>query len=351
MRRINVSISLGLLRLIPTSAIKTVLLTAVLLQAALLARAAAPPPGWSVNAANFQFNESLIIRLRYNNIPTNNNTNVVGVFAGSELRGVASPTIVNGQAYYFITAYSNTFCGENLQFRAYYAPNDQVYAVSETNVFCHNSTTGTLNQPLWLNIDPNADFPVSLNAIPADTTLRTIPFGTVNLADYLVSPDGDPVAWSVQPGANLSASVTNGVLTVNPVSSSWTGTDTVRITVTENTPNHFSATVTAYFTVLPFYAAPQFAAIPPQSIYQGGSFTNFDLDNYLTYSGPCRAFGIQSQAFSGAAANPFWPALPPGAQSMHLVVRPLFAEIQLAGTGSELAAFVNNTLVGKASPS
>ena len=317
----------------------------------LATEAGAAPPNWVVNPSNFQFNMSLVVRVNYSSVPTNDPDNIVGVFVGSELRGVATSTNIGGNMYYFITAYSNVFTGETLKFKAYYQPDDQVYATPETTVFTHNMSTGSIASPFWINIDPTADFPPALNPIPADTTLQTLAFDPVNLNNYLVSLDNDPVIWSATAGANLTASIVNGILTVTPVSNSWTGTDTVHITVTENTANQYSASVTAYFTVQTFYPAPVFSQIPPQSVFLGGTFSSFDLDNYLTYTGPCRAFGMAVFPFSGTVANPGWATVAPGAQSMTVVARPLFSDIQLAGAGAELAAFVNGTLVGKASPS
>ncbi len=312
---------------------------------------AAAPPNWNINPADYQFNMSMVMRIRYNNTPSNIPDNLIGVFVGAELRGVAAATNIGGEMYYYMTVYSNQFTGETLRFRAYYAPEDQVYATLESVPFYHhNSSVGTFDQPFWININPNNDFAPELLPIPADTTLQNIPFDPVPLNNYLLSLDGDPVSWSVQPGPNLTATVLNGVLTVSPVSPLWTGTDSVTIRATEQTANQYIAERRALFTVLPDYGPPVFGPVPGQHIYAGDTFQLFDLDQYLTFAGPCRAFGLDVFPYAGSATNPGWVDPAPAGPSMKMVVRPVFANQQLGAPGARLAAFVNGILVGTASP-
>jgi hypothetical protein len=309
------------------------------------------PPNWTVDPGAYQFNMSIIARVRYLGAPTNAAGNIVGVFVGNELRGVATPISVSGDMFYFITVYSNLASGENLKFRVYYQPNDAVYTSLQSLPFTTNALVGELPAPYWIDVDNTSDLPPHLNTIPNDTTLVSIPFESVDLASYLVSDDGDPVVYSVAPGANLNATVSGSVLTVSPVSGTWTGTDTVRVIATEQTANLKSAAVTPKFTVNAFYAPPVLGAIPAQSKNTGQPFDDYDLDNSLIFTGPCRAFDYYVTPFSGTATNPGWTAPPPGSGPMTVTARPLFDDIQLAGTGAELAAFRGSTLIGKASPS
>ena len=310
----------------------------------------AAPPNWSINPDDFEFNMSIILRVKYTGVPSNNVNNLVGVFVGNELRGVASPITILGDAYYYITAYSNLYTGETLHFRAYYAPNDAVYPTPETVNFIHNSTVGSIGSPFWIDIDPNADYPPELLPILADTTLQNIPFDPITLTDYLNSPDGDPVTWSAQPGPNLTATIVNGILTVTPVLNSWIGTDSVRIIVTENTPGQLADTITGWFTVLPDYGPPVWQTVPDQTIFQGDDFASFDLDDYLTFTGPCRQFDFDVFPFTGSDPDPAWPVVAPGSNPMTVIARPLFVDIQLAGAGAKLAGFVGGNLAGWAAP-
>ncbi|MDX2136445.1 MAG: T9SS type A sorting domain-containing protein [Saprospiraceae bacterium] len=308
------------------------------------------PPAWDVDPADYQFRMDLVIRLEYQNTPTNDPGNLIGVFVGSELRGVATPIDIGGEMYFFTTVYSNEYTGENLRFRAYYAPDDEVYAIVDTVVFVNYGIIGSFMQPYWLNIDPTLDFPPEILPILADTTLQTIPFEPLDLNGRLLSVDGDPVMWSALAGPNLTAVIVNDTLIVEPVSPAWTGTDTVRIIVKENTPGQLADTFYASFTVLPDYGPPSWQTVPSQAIFGGSAFTPFDLDDYLTFAGPCRAFDLNVFPFTGTASNPNWPAVAPAPQVMTITARPLFVDLPLAGAGAQLAAYVNGVLAATATP-
>ncbi len=310
-----------------------------------------PPPSWTVDPGAFQYNMTIIARVNYLGVPTNAADNIVGVFVGSELRGVATTVDVGGEMYFFITVYSNMASGENLSFKVYYQPNDAVYTSLQSLPFITNAQEGSFpTLPYWIFVDNVADLPPHFNTIPNDTTLVGIPFQTVNLANYLISDDGDPVVYTAFPGTNLSATINGAILTVSPISGIWTGTDTVRVVATEQTANMKSGSSTPKFTVNPFYTAPVLNAIPSQSINVGQTFSNYDLDNSLVFTGACRAFDYYVTPFSGSTANPGWATVAPGANPMTVIARPLFDKIQMAGAGAELAVFRGNTLVGKASP-
>ncbi|MEO0007313.1 MAG: hypothetical protein RJA20_1509, partial [Bacteroidota bacterium] len=308
------------------------------------------PPNWTVDPGAFQYSMSINARVQYLGIPTNAPGNLVGVFVGNELRGVASPVDVGGDMYYFITVYSNIAAGENLKFKVYYQPDDAVYVSLQALSFTTNLVVGDIPNPYWISVDNSTDLPPFLSPIPNDTTLVGIPFETIDLAGYLVSDDGDPVVYSAVPGANLTASVSGSILTVGPVSGTWTGTDTVRVIATEQTSNMKSAATTPKFTVNPYYAPPVLNTIPSQSINVGQQFASYDLDSSLVFTGSCRAYDYYVTPFSGSAASQGWSPPPPGSGPMTVTARVLFDDIQLAGSGTQLAAFLGSTLVGTANP-
>ncbi|MCB0525262.1 MAG: HYR domain-containing protein, partial [Saprospiraceae bacterium] len=314
---------------------------------------AAAPPTWSVNPLDFEFNMNILIQVQYNGVDNNNPNNIVGVFVGNELRGVATPTMAGGIAYYFVKVYSNTYSGENLNFKVYYAPDDQVYQTMETANFLHNGSIGDINNPFYLDINPNMDLPPELAPFDEVTTLDNIPFDPIALNDYLISADGDPVTWSVQSGPNFTAIIVNDVLTVSHVPGTLMlpYSEDVVITATENNPpNNFSVSATVQFTVLEDYGPPEWEVtpdnIPDQTIFKGDQFSNFDLDNHLNYAGPCHEFDFDVFPYAGSDPDPAWPVVPPGANPMTVIARPLFADVQLAGPGAKLAAFVGGNLAG-----
>ncbi len=118
----------------------------------------------------------------------------------------------------------------------------------------------------------------------------------------------------------------------------------------KHTVNQLADTAYALFTVLPDYGPPIWQSIPDQTIFQGQTFTNFDLDTYLQFGGNCHQFDFEVFPLTGTAPDPAWPAVAPGALPMTVIARVLFANQPLAGAGAKLAAFVNGNLAGTATP-
>ena len=314
-----------------------------------LARAQAP--NWSVNANQFQHSMNFTAALRLDGSPANGTSNVLGAFVGNELRGVATPVLVSGTALYFLTVYSNQTSGETLRFEAYTSTDNKTHPAGEMPAFVRGSLLGSASSPFLVNIRGDDDFPISLANIPGQTRNAGEPFAPIALATYLQSPDGDPVSWTANAGANLSADIVGSTLTVTATDPSWAGTSTVLVTATETgTTAAHSASRTVTFTVNAVLPAPAFSAIPVQHVCQSTTFPNGDLDDYLTFSGNCLTYAMRPLPPTGTAANPGWtqPNSPPG--SMTLAVRAQFGGADVTGSGLQLAAFVGNQLAGVATP-
>jgi hypothetical protein len=305
-------------------------------------------PNWTVTPANFQYSMQMIVRLQYQGVFSNTPGSVIGVFSGNELRGTATAINISGSLYYFVTVYSNTAFGEVLRVKAYYSPNDLVYATTLTPTFLTSTTLGSIPTPLLANIVPALDFPPEILRIPPDTTLQNIPFRVIDLSRYLVNCDGNTEVWTVSTNAYLSGSVVGNILSVTPISNTWVGTDSLLVTVTDQTSNQYSASRYVKFTVLLDYGPPVLSAVPDQTILLGGTFSDALLDNYLTYSGPCREYDLEYYSYEGSEVDPMWPTVATVSPFMRMVVRPVFVESPLVGSGSKLAAYVNNILVGTA---
>ncbi len=302
-------------------------------------------PAWSVNPSEFQFSMQVIARLNYSGMPVAHQDARIGVFTGNSLRGVGTPLTINGTDYFFITVYSNSVSGEILNFRAYYPPDDQVYGTNTSTTFLFTKVLGSVANPFVVNIDPFQDFAPELLPMGADTTLQGIPFDNLNLDDYLVSADSEPVSWGAVAGMNLQATIMNGMLNVAP-SPGWYGTDSVLVTATEVTTNQYSASRYVRYTVLQDYGPPVLSAVSPQIIYTGNTFVPLELDDYLSFNGTDYRYSYDVFPYTGSDTMPNWSAVPSVSPAMKLVIRPLFANHQFSGTGSRLAVFVNNTLAG-----
>jgi hypothetical protein len=313
----------------------------------------ATPPNWVVNAAAFQYTESVTTQLYVGGTLNNATGNKVGAFVGNDLRGVGTPQIINGKAYYFFTLYANQTAGETVKFKVYLSATDEIKPILETTVFQYNAILGSFTTPFALNMSNLAvNTPPILANIPRDSTLVGIPFADITLLNYFSSTDGDPVSWIVNAGANLNVSISpSKILNVTPVVSGWIGSDTVRVTVIESSTGALSTSKTIWFTVSPDYAAPDIDLNPSQTRAPGETFANFDMDSLLTFGGDCLQHSVSLLPFEATDVKPILTAPQGGAGSMLLTIRADFGNNQpLSGVGHQLAAYIGTTLVGISTP-
>ncbi len=112
----------------------------------------ASPPNWTVNPAHFQFNMNVLARLKTNGVFDNSSQNLVGVFVGNELRGVATPILLSGSAYFFGSIYSNSYADEVLSFRVFVQSDDKIYNSTDVLTFQHNGFSGKFDAPFQVKI-------------------------------------------------------------------------------------------------------------------------------------------------------------------------------------------------------
>jgi gliding motility-associated-like protein len=130
------------------------------------------------------------------------------------------------------------------------------------------------NQPLFTNI-------------PNQTISAAQSFTAFDLDNYLIELDNDTVLYSVQNLNHLIITMDgNNVVSINPIVSSWTGSDTVRFVVTDSTLNQLSGYQDVVYTIIPVVDTIVLAGIPNQTIYSNQTFTKTNLLNYLTYLYP-----------------------------------------------------------------
>ena len=310
-------------------------------------------PAWSVNPASFTNNMSLVAQVRLDGIEENGNANVLGAFVNNEVRGVATPTIIGGKAYFFLTIYSNIAVGETVKFQVLLSPSNTVYQSVEKIVFYKSSQVGDYPDGFDINIYPSDDFPIGLLPIPPDTTLQNYPFRVVDLDDYLVSQDNDPVVWTVQPGSHLNATIGAGnLLTVTPKSYWWVlATDSILVTAMESgTPNAYTASQYVTFTRYYDYDPPRFGDIPAQFVQNDLPVPSGDLNDHLDFDGPCLKYSYEFVYPTGNEPDPLWAQPRSNSPTMSLVVQAAFGGNVISGASNKLAGFVNGQLVGVATP-
>ena len=189
---------------------------------------------WFVNTSVYQFSMSLVIETFINGNDLQNIAYQLGIFDQGNLVGEASPQVVDGKVVFFITAYSN-FTNSTLSFKLYDRNHSILYDERTTTApFIVNGIVGDIANPLQLYFGTHSYYLM-------DDLL------CINLFDSIPGP-----------------------------------IDSFMVIATEvNTADKFSDT--ARFTIS--YAEEQqpfLNGIPDQSVFSGVSFTDFDLNTYLT---------------------------------------------------------------------
>ncbi|MBT8401716.1 MAG: T9SS type A sorting domain-containing protein [Rhodothermia bacterium] len=121
--------------------------------AALLAATApagAQAPDWSVDPATYSSTMSITAAAFSDGTRLSSEDDLLAVFAGSEIRGVASASVVNGETLFFLTAYANS-AGESLSFRLYDARADRIEDAAESVAFEVDAVVGDVAAPLSLH--------------------------------------------------------------------------------------------------------------------------------------------------------------------------------------------------------
>jgi len=103
---------------------------------------------WTVNESDYSDNMNIVAQLDCANLPADGIT--LGIFVGTECRGVASITSLSGtNGYFYLTAFANT-SGETLTMKLYNESTSTEYLTGNTLSFVSNSLAGTLQSPLKL---------------------------------------------------------------------------------------------------------------------------------------------------------------------------------------------------------
>ncbi|MBU0712326.1 tandem-95 repeat protein [bacterium] len=298
-----------------------------------------PAPNWSVNAANYELSMSLTAAVSARGEPMLSGSHLLGAFAVDpeqpesawECRGIAGPTSAMGTWLYFMTIYAD-INREEIRFRYFDGKTTDILAVMEELTFTADISYGEPTNPYilsagyigititaddiaWIDIidstwsgnelvkfyarDLNTmrgyadstdvlftvlpDYQPHVKGIPNQTVEIGSPFSTFNLDDYLTLYDSDAITWSYSGNSVLNVSIgTGNVVTISISNSSWTGSETITFTATDNTTNGLYDSDEAVFTIRPEDHPPQVLDIPAQITGSGGSFPQIYLDNYLT---------------------------------------------------------------------
>ncbi|MFM7400459.1 MAG: cadherin repeat domain-containing protein, partial [Bacteroidota bacterium] len=199
-----------------TNRIKSQLTVLLLLLAG--ACAYAQPAGWNINPAVFQYNMTITAKMRVDGSVTNVASNHIGIFSQGQLRGVASPVISGGQAFYFMSSFANINKGDTLYFLGYVQSQDKIFICTDTLVFKHQTAQGSVGNPVML------DFTLSPKPViytPSDFDYSTLS-GCNTIVDIESSDntnkEGSGLTYSIIGGADqskFSVDASTGILSWN----------------------------------------------------------------------------------------------------------------------------------------
>lgn len=285
---------------------------------------------WKVKAKLYQYSMNVTTQVQFGNIDHANSQDRLLAYIDGALRGVVSPTYVNGQVIYFLTVYSNESTA-TVDFKMYDAIHKQLYELPNQLTFQDGLENGSPDSPLHFNTAPLAieidedgntqttitrpgwigqqtvafiAFDTLQPLINADTSftifevvdeyapeILNIPdqyveqgnaFEAIFLKDYLVEYDGDAIAWSVEGAENLDFSIgTKSKMTITILDPNWIGTEEILLTATDQTSCALSGTQSIRFTVGGPNQPPEFFVVPDQVIGLGDTFPTLDLNTYL----------------------------------------------------------------------
>lgn len=354
---------------------------------------------WSVNPGAFQYSMTVTAHLRYGTTDFANTNDRLLAYDGTTLAGVASPTLVNGEVFYFLTVYANNRSPQ-ITFKAFNADYQQIYNLSNEIAFQNGAEYGTPANPYLLNaapvsartepsgemaidrIQPDWNGTQSIGFIVFDSLQPLVNADTI-YADFIVlnenSPeiigipdqyielgssfsvfdldlfvneyDGDDIIWSAPGNADLNVIIDgDNKVYVTPQNLSWTGESSIVFTATDETVHGLKDEQEVYFTVGLPNQPPELSVIPVQSITQGEEFDELDVENYLTEpnNDPVTwSYFFKSQSLG--TANPNWSISPGRFQySMTMTTQVEVRSTFSAATNHKLAAFHNGELRGVA---
>ena len=159
---------------------------------------------WPVNASGYQFSMNVVAQMHVGGQPNHTPGNTIAAFHQGAVRGSGTPLLLGGQAYYFLTLYSNGYVGDSLGFRAFLLVGNQLYESSDTIVFAHQKVLGDLANPFPIHFGPS-EKPFIYSAADVDHVELSCPdtLCDVQSGDD-VSSEGDGLLYSLTGGADVS---------------------------------------------------------------------------------------------------------------------------------------------------
>ena len=107
--------------------------------------------GWSVNPSDFQYNMTVTAQINIGDSLQKSGNFVLGAFIDGEVRGVASPTLIQGVPYFFLMVYDSLYSGSDVEFKFYDVSEKTVSELAAQINFGANEIVGNLSNPMIFN--------------------------------------------------------------------------------------------------------------------------------------------------------------------------------------------------------
>ncbi|GEM_PF-4029363 len=170
----------------------------------------AHPPSWNVTPSNFQYNANMTAILLLDDIEQTDPSDIIGVFAGEEVRGIASPQYTAGVWRYFLTMYSNVSIGDTLYFHVYIAHLDTVLPIRESVRFVSDTLYGDFTTPVHLHTTSLPAVDSLVVSLQKGWNLISVPLIQKDNSKTAIFPTASSEAFSYLNGYRPIAALTNG---------------------------------------------------------------------------------------------------------------------------------------------
>jgi len=308
-------------------------------------------PDWQFDYHDYEFSANLICNVMVNYEPEPGEQNILGAFVEDECRGTASPIMIYGQAYYFLSIYANEV-GEEISLCFYLSDEDVILNITENLVFVPDEISGSVMDPIIYNAFLEYDNPPEITSIPDQIIDFDASFDDIYLDNYLIELDGDTVVWSYSGAESLEVIISEeNTAFICPFDSQWSGTETITFTVTDLTPNGYSDSQDMIFTIRGEDHHPQIIDIPDQTIALGQQFEVIQLNGHLIeLDGDIIEWCCQFTESSLTQPVPEWDVNPSGYEQTMSAIIQIISEGETAeGSDHILAAFCDDECRGIAS--
>ncbi|MBI3193827.1 MAG: T9SS type A sorting domain-containing protein [Ignavibacteriae bacterium] len=112
-----------------------------------------PPEGWAIDPHDFRYTMNITAIISKSDVDS---LDIVAAFVDGECRGIVPALYIEPlqKYYFFLTTYSNTSAGEQVEFRFYDASESKMYNLVERITFSSDAVHGEIESPFEFTLSP-----------------------------------------------------------------------------------------------------------------------------------------------------------------------------------------------------